>query len=170
VKRILEFLMRPATNGIAVGVVLSVFFISIQGPARCNDGWRSPSIGVRGACSHHRGVGPSFLMLELLLSAFVGYWVYAARNEPLENRRQAELRMRQEGFDAELKATAHANGVACPLCGFPLLLRRAYRGKNKGGYFMGCSRYPHCNGTRNLTLEEVQQTPKRRSQERQPSI
>jgi hypothetical protein len=72
VKRFLEFLMRPATVGVAVGIMLSVFFVSIQGPAHCRDGWRSPSIGRPGACSHHGRVAPSPLVFELLLSALAG--------------------------------------------------------------------------------------------------
>ncbi|KZL26269.1 hypothetical protein [Pseudovibrio sp. Ad37] len=34
-------------------IVLNVFF---GVPATCRDGWNSPSIGSRGACSHHGGV------------------------------------------------------------------------------------------------------------------
>ena len=36
----------------------------------------------------------------------------------------------------------------CPDCGSPMVLRTARRGKNKGGQFWGCSRYPKCRGTR----------------------
>jgi ssDNA-binding Zn-finger/Zn-ribbon topoisomerase 1 len=39
----------------------------------------------------------------------------------------------------------------CPLCGAPLLLRKSIR----GFCFWGCSRYPACRGTRELTPEEA---------------
>jgi hypothetical protein len=142
VKRFVEILTRPMPIGIAVGVALSIFFVSIQGPARCRDGWPSPSIGRQGACSHHGGVGTSPLLFDLLLSGLAGWAAAALRFLPIERRREAERRAYEESVDAELKARAQAEGIACPLCGFPLRQRRAHRGKNRGGYFMGCSSYP----------------------------
>lgn len=38
----------------------------------------------------------------------------------------------------------------CSRCGSAMLRRMARRGKNAGSYFWGCSRYPHCKGTRNI--------------------
>lgn len=38
--------------------------------------------------------------------------------------------------------------VLCPTCGSPMVLRTARRGKNAGGSFWGCSKYPRCTGTR----------------------
>jgi hypothetical protein len=51
--------MRPWLIGI--GVFLSVLILGdyIVGPPRCRSGWQSPSIGLRGACSHHGGVDRS---------------------------------------------------------------------------------------------------------------
>jgi hypothetical protein len=163
IKRFLETLKRPMTIGVTVGTALFIFFVALQGPARCRDGWASPSIGRQGACSHHGGVSSSPLLFELTLSALVGWAAGALRNRPLEMRRLAERRAEQERIDAELKAKAQEDGTACPLCGFPLLRRRAYRGKNRGGHFMGCSRYPQCKGTRDLTPDEASTIPKRRS-------
>jgi DNA-binding helix-hairpin-helix protein with protein kinase domain len=41
-------------------------------------------------------------------------------------------------------------GVTCPRCGSKMVKRLAKRGRNAGGYFWGCSRYPTCRGTRNI--------------------
>lgn len=37
---------------------------------------------------------------------------------------------------------------SCPLCHSPMVLRRAKRGPNAGGNFLGCARFPKCRGTR----------------------
>lgn len=39
---------------------------------------------------------------------------------------------------------------SCPVCGSGMRLRTAKRGKRAGRQFWGCSRYPTCQGTRNL--------------------
>jgi hypothetical protein len=91
-KRLLEILQRPMTIGVTVGVALFVFFVSIQGPARCRVGWPFPSIGRQGACSHHGGVSSSPRLFELILSIFAGWAAGALRNRPLERRRLAEHR------------------------------------------------------------------------------
>ncbi|WP_269218885.1 helix-hairpin-helix domain-containing protein [Brevundimonas vesicularis] len=41
------------------------------------------------------------------------------------------------------------SGVSCPKCGSRMIRRTARRGRNAGGPFWGCSRYPRCRGTRN---------------------
>ena len=43
--------------------------------------------------------------------------------------------------------------VTCPKCGSSMILRTARRGRNAGGQFYGCSRYPKCKGA--LPLEET---------------
>jgi four helix bundle suffix protein len=53
----------------------------------------------------------------------------------LETRRQQE------------PATAAA---ACPLCGRPMVVRTARKGRRPGSQFWGCSGYPGCKGTREL--------------------
>jgi restriction system protein len=37
---------------------------------------------------------------------------------------------------------------ACPLCGQPMVLRTARKGRNAGSQFWGCCGYPKCKGTR----------------------
>lgn len=38
--------------------------------------------------------------------------------------------------------------LKCPRCGSPMISRTAHRGRNAGGRFLGCTRYPLCKGTR----------------------
>ncbi len=42
-------------------------------------------------------------------------------------------------------------GPACPECGQPMRLRKAKAGKHAGQAFWGCSAYPECKGTREVT-------------------
>lgn len=41
-------------------------------------------------------------------------------------------------------------GAGCPKCGSTMQRRLARRGANAGRYFLGCSRYPTCTGTRRI--------------------
>lgn len=71
--------------------------------------------------------------------------------EPLEDPagRIAQLFWQGELSETHLlPAKAQGEPPACPLCGAPMVLRKAKRGKRKGEAFWGCSRYPGCNGTR----------------------
>ena len=43
---------------------------------------------------------------------------------------------------------ASSTSPTCPVCGIRMMLRIARRGRNRGGRFYGCSRYPTCRGTR----------------------
>ena len=43
---------------------------------RLNDGWHSPSIGSRGACSHHGGVNNHGILKFLALCLSVGIGVF----------------------------------------------------------------------------------------------
>ena len=39
-------------------------------------------------------------------------------------------------------------GVVCPLCGSPMVMQFASRGRNAGQTFWGCSKFPRCRGSR----------------------
>jgi len=43
------------------------------------------------------------------------------------------------------------NGVICPQCGSPMVLREAKSGQNAGKQFWGCSKFPQCRGIVNFT-------------------
>ena len=45
--------------------------------------------------------------------------------------------------------------IPCPKCGAVMVKRLAKRGANAGSYFYGCSRFPHCRGTR--SIDEVEE-------------
>ena len=60
-----------------------------------------------------------------------------------------------EGLTAErlsyrTQKSVAADAPACPLCGKPMIKRVAKKGLNSGREFWSCSRYPDCNGTRNI--------------------
>jgi DNA topoisomerase-1 len=44
----------------------------------------------------------------------------------------------------------------CPECGAPMVLRESHR-RGRSGYFLGCSKYPKCKGTREATPEILEQ-------------
>jgi hypothetical protein len=50
-----------------------------------------------------------------------------------------------------LVATKESKPQSCPLCGRPMVLREAKRGRNTGRTFWGCSAFPDCEGTRNTS-------------------
>lgn len=66
---------RLIPSAAIVGLVL--FGIAYAGalaliPDRCSDGWRSPSIGIQGACSSHGGLDGSLPPLRLALALAAG--------------------------------------------------------------------------------------------------
>lgn len=48
------------------------------------------------------------------------------------------------------RVTTTSGTQSCPRCGASMVRRTARRGRNAGGQFWGCSRYPRCKGTRNI--------------------
>lgn len=61
-----------------MATAFAVFFLTMKitlivvGPLACEDGYRSSSIGSRGACSHHGGVDCTLQQLAFLLSLVAG--------------------------------------------------------------------------------------------------
>lgn len=47
----------------------------------------------------------------------------------------------------------------CPKCGSTMVKRQARRGPNAGSYFYGCSQFPRCRGTVDITNETYQVSP-----------
>ena len=52
----IKILKNPFVIGFAVFLLIYIPALFVAGPVTCRDGWGSPSIGRRGACSHHGGV------------------------------------------------------------------------------------------------------------------
>src|SRR5438874_1673031 len=93
----------------SIGVMAAMVFLVIlgifSGPATCADGWQSPSIGSRGACSYHGGVahaGP----LWFLVSIAIGFaaWGLADANSPRRRREFDEQRQRARTEAARVEA------------------------------------------------------------------
>jgi len=53
---------------------------------------------------------------------------------------------KQTGSEESTPAADHdmPDGLRCPRCGAPMVLRKARRGKRRGQYFWRCSRFPRC--------------------------
>jgi hypothetical protein len=71
---------------------------------------------------------------------------------------QPEVGGRGEGDGASSHQTPERfqngeNAPACPLCGSPMVLRTAKRGKRAGQRFWSCSRFPDCRGARPYRAE-----------------
>src|SRR5690606_29061412 len=55
-RTVLVFLRHPVFLRLTAFLISFAALDQLLGPTRCADGWRSPSIGRSGACSHHSGV------------------------------------------------------------------------------------------------------------------
>jgi hypothetical protein len=162
--------VRPIILGITTFLASVLALVSMLGPVTCRDGWHSHSIGQRGACSHHGGVGGGLHTLAIFGSAGLGIWVgvLAYRRDQAKLERARRERWEKHEADIATRATprqvpepikisvsapavAPTPLVACPICGSAMRLRRAKRGKRSGKRFWGCSRYPACRGTKNVS-------------------
>jgi hypothetical protein len=79
----------PLTRALApwiVGIIVAVLAIRavgmMEGPATCNDGWHSMSIGRQGACSHHGGVRGSWAAILGVGAGGIFGWVTAVLLTP----------------------------------------------------------------------------------------
>lgn len=64
--------------GFFLFMALTLFLSTDIPPAVCNDGWKSPSIGATGACSHHGGVNYhlSEYLRAAIISAAAGFFAF----------------------------------------------------------------------------------------------
>lgn len=149
--------------GLAVFTALTAAFPAE--PARCRDGWHSPSIGRQGACSHHGGVvrpGSGRHLVFFIGSVALGFVVAAV--EDLDRRRRTEPQPSRPTAPAAPMAPRDRNAPAhgCPRCGAPLRLRTARQSAQSGKRFWGCSRFPDCSGTRSIKARRSDSRPRRR--------
>jgi four helix bundle suffix protein len=72
----------------------------------------------------------------------------AARMAARQKQNLADKSDRADPPDAKPKAPN------CPLCGKPMALRTARKGKQAGSQFWGCSVFPDCKGTRPLARSD----------------
>ena len=105
-----RFVRSPWTTG-AAAFFLSLFVLGwlFGGPVTCRDGWRSPSIGKQGACSHHGGVDRSTGHLIFLVSLGIGLTAARFIGSPQD-------RMPRRGWSAPV---GHATGYERAPCELP---------------------------------------------------
>lgn len=113
---------------VAIGVFigLSQAAAYIAGPPHCRDGWQSPSIGRRGACSWHGGVDRSANGLgffALILSGLAGFATFAKLTEPLPK-----------------PPVDPASWRLCPKCRSPMKHHAEHRD------LLQCTQHPGCDG------------------------
>lgn len=152
---------RNVVLGIVAGLVMFNLLGQLRPAAKCRDGWASPSIGLRGACSHHGGVKRHewFALFLLLVSGGAGFYTanklqaWSDRRKGVPPPAQASGPVDHAGSDtnASPQSPSPSNDhPPCPVCGAQMSVRRAKRGRSKGKTFLGCSSYPRCRGTRPL--------------------
>lgn len=120
-------------------------YIDDNPPVTCNDGWPSISIGIQGACSWHGGVKHESHFgrgLVQVIGWFAGIWTIGALLDPPKR----DTQKKEHDKLTISKIDTKPSEVVCPVCGAPMRLRTASRGKHKGNRFWGCSRYPTCRG------------------------
>lgn len=60
------------------------------------------------------------------------------------------VQIASSGWPSQGKGSSRSGIPSCPRCGRGMIRRLARRGRNRGNYFWGCSRYPSCRGTRSI--------------------
>ena len=95
-------------------VFLFVLNWSFPSERRCNDGWKSPSIGRQGACSSHGGVAADFGFLYFLISAGFGVWAYHLLEKRELRRSQSDLNIDVQGGDAAAEPPTRVSEARLP--------------------------------------------------------
>ena len=141
----------------AVFVLTLILLKLIIGPVTCSSGWKSPSIGRQGACSHHGGVAGWKSTLPILVSGGAAVLFYIAFS-PKSAGPSVSPRAPQAPIPPNINQPVRPpvprtprtqkNQTRCPKCNAPMALRTARRGRDSGSKFWGCKKYPRCKGTR----------------------
>lgn len=78
-----------------IGLIFSASINLLLGPVTCKSGWRSPSIGSRGACSHHGGVEDrSWVFFLFVIIVFFSWLIISdkfRKNEEKKVKKEREL-------------------------------------------------------------------------------
>lgn len=152
-------------------VIFCVLFIALHvlfAGAVCSDGWASPSIGSSGACSHHGGVSKAknIIILIASIAGAIGISRFTVQRAHKQNEKSASespiktsvnpdctisnndsSRLEQNNLRMKISSRNDDGKIRCPKCKSEMKIRTARKGKNAGGQFYGCSRYPKCRGT-----------------------
>ena len=112
-------------------------YIQDMEPLRCKDGWRSSSIGLQGACSHHGGVdyGPlqRVRRQSLLASApiAVAIWFLICFIEKITSKHNIEikklkLKIQSETAPRDNEDEKQEDCQKCPSCGSQIKIMVKY--------------------------------------------
>jgi hypothetical protein len=152
-----QFLTHPFFAGLLTFVVLLKLMTPLISPTTCRDGWPSQSIGQRGACSHHGGLGTNWSFFGVFFASGAGAATVARVMVVLARRRRAEYERMHQAKVAAANVQQYKEPLrkpstpACPLCGATMRVRLAKKGRHSGEEFWGCSDYPRCRGIRPYT-------------------
>ncbi len=113
---VLRISSYPKTCGFVAFAILLFLLGRLAGATTCQDGWQSPSIGSRGACSYHGGVDRTKFGIVFFVSASAGiaiWWLLARRNQKLaEARRVAEHFVWKENFLSSKRTSADSSNAS----------------------------------------------------------
>lgn len=134
-----------------IGLLFFVFTYVLlphsSGPPKCNDGWASPSIGTRGACSSHGGVKREHSGIKFFFSVGIGYlasYLYGRRRDAVLQRKSEEGKPIQKA--SLYKEDKPGTPLKCPLCGGRMGLQLLKNGRRQ----WICWRSSVCPGVRPL--------------------
>ena len=129
--------------GIAVCTFVSVvIFAEDIYRTSCSDGWHSPSIGKRGACSWHGGVVTRLTDYGIIVLVISIIWLIILCII-IDRRNKASAAKNDERQKQSINNLTPMLPVkTCPKCQSRMALR-----KGPYGLFYGCKRFPMCKGT-----------------------
>lgn len=166
---------HPIAVGFLTFIVSRIGLSPFVGVQVCSDGWHSMSIGRRGACSWHGGVGgldhgnwvmPAAIALGLVAgfawSGLRSKW--QERADPVEEWRplrvpsppvaasppEPHVLSNEDTAPGLQSVSRQVAWLRCPKCASAMKLRTARQGRYAGREFWGCSRYPSCNEIVNI--------------------
>lgn len=124
-------LKNPFGVGILTFIAAIITISTFMGPTTCKSGWKSPSIGRQGACSHNGGVDrtPAFLRFIASLGLAIGAGVLVAKrkeNGPSSssqtehsqrsNSSQPQPAARKANEKSGKRFVPPQTGTSCPRC------------------------------------------------------
>jgi hypothetical protein len=129
---------------IGAAIAVAVFFVVFRavyedsiaqsGPLKCKDGWRSPSIGIQGACSNHGGIDYGPLRSARRVAWFAGLpagvltWFFVVGVEYLTSpfRRKLKALPTTQSPKRDPNIEGSSEIVGCPRCGGEFVTRIKY--------------------------------------------
>ncbi|RWM29771.1 MAG: hypothetical protein E5Y01_31670 [Mesorhizobium sp.] len=174
---------HPIAVGFLSFIVSRIGLSPLVGDRVCRDGWHSMSIGHRGACSWHGGVGGlehgNWVMPAAIALGVAAGFAWDAlqsrrsgREDPEEEWRPVPVPASPPSPEpsapiivAETPApqmqwvSTQSAWLLCPKCSAGMKLRTAQRGRYAGRDFWGCRNYPSCNEIVNIKPVPEMQKP-----------